>query len=407
MPRDLHDLILAFAAHGDTGDGGVRRLTASSEDKAARDLLAVHMQQRGLALSVDAIGNMFGLAALLPSSREAVIVGSHLDSQPTGGRYDGTYGILAGLLAAEAVMTRAAAAPSAVRRNLVLANWTNEEGARYQPSLTGSSVYAGTLACDTALALADGEDVTLGCALEAIGYRGAAGECFDPVRYVELHIEQGAHLEETGAEIGIVTGAWAARKLSLLFRGEPSHTGPTPMARRRDALRAAARAIDILHDEVEASGSGAHGSAARIVVFPNSPNVVPSRVQVWFEIRHEDEAIGLAVGDRFLAQATASAQALGVYVDIAADERRGATRLDAEGAALARTAAQGLGFATLMMKTVAGHDAFALQRRVPSSLIFVPSRDGLSHTPMEFTDEAALEKGLSVLIETLWRMVTA
>lgn len=406
-PATLHELIAAFAVHGDSGDGGVCRLTGSAEDKAARDHLADEIRRRGLALTVDPIGNMFGAASLAPSSDEAVLVGSHLDSQPTGGRYDGAYGVLAGLLAVEAVAARAAREPGAAKRNLALANWTNEEGARFQPSLTGSSVQAGLLPLDAALALADGDGVTLGEALAGIGYRGAGALPFAPVRYVELHVEQGPRLEDAGLDIGVVEGAWAARKLSLVFVGEPSHTGPTPMGRRRDALRAAARAIDLIYDGIEASGTGAHASAARIIVHPNSPNVVPDRVQVWFEIRHEDEAMAATLGDRFLAQVAAAACPLGVAVTVAVDERRGAALLDADGAALVRAAAGDLGLSTLAMKTVAGHDALALQRRLPASLIFVPSRDGLSHNPREFTDEAALDKGLAVLTEALWRMVTA
>ncbi|MDQ0391007.1 allantoate amidohydrolase [Labrys monachus] len=406
MARTLHDLLAAFARHGGTPDGGVRRLAASAEDGAARDLLAAEIRRRGLGLAVDPIGNMFAMAGLVPSVREAVIVGSHLDSQPTGGRYDGTYGVLAGLLAVEAVAARAAAAPHAARRNLVLANWTNEEGARFQPSLTGSSVYAGTLPGPAAGDLVDGEGVRLAAALDAIGYRGEAPPSFEPARYVELHVEQGSRLEAGGIDIGVVTGAWAARKTSLVFHGEPSHTGPMPMERRRDALRAAARAIDLHYREIETSGTGAHASAARITVFPNSPNVTPSRVQVWFEFRHEDEAIACTLGDRFLAGAKSAVEPLGVGIEIAADERRGAAALDPHGAALALATARDLGFSAVSMKTVAGHDALALQRRVPSSLMFVPSRGGLSHNAAEFTDEAALDKGLAVLVELLWRMVT-
>jgi N-carbamoyl-L-amino-acid hydrolase len=263
------------------------------------------------------------------------------------------------------------------------------------------------LPLDAALALADGEGVTLGAALAGIGYRGTGALPFSPVRYVELHVEQGPRLEEAGRDIGMVEGAWAARKLSLIFVGEPSHTGPTPMARRRDALRAAARAIEALHETAEPGGTGAHVSAARIIVHPNSPNVVPGRVQVWFEIRHEDEATAAALGERFLAQASAAARPLGVAVTVAVDERRGMALLDGAGAALVLAAARDLGLTTLAMKTVAGHDALALQKAMPASLIFVPSRDGLSHNPREFTDEASLDKGLALLTEVLWRMVTA
>ncbi|PRH89378.1 Zn-dependent hydrolase [Labrys okinawensis] len=406
MTSTLNRLLETFARIGATPDGGVCRLTGTPEDGGARARLAAEIVSRQLGLLVDPIGNMFGVAALAPSSQEAVIVGSHLDSQPTGGRYDGVYGVLAGLLAVEAVAARAAAEPGKAKRNLVAANWTNEEGARFQPSLTGSSVFAGTLALDAALGLADGAGVTLGEALAAIGYRGTADLSLAPRRYVELHVEQGPLLEEKGVEIGIVIGCWAARKLSLVFHGEPSHTGPTRMARRRDALRAAARAIELHHCLVELGGSGAHASAARITVDPNSPNVTPCRVQVWFEFRHEDAAVAVALGDRFLAEARAAVASLGVDIEIAVDERRGTATLDPHGAALTAAVARELGFSAMEMKTIAGHDALALNKRMPASLIFVPSHNGLSHNPAEFTDEAALDKGLAVLTDVLWRMVT-
>ncbi len=406
MGRTLHQLIADFARFGATDDGGVCRLTGSLDDKAARDQLAKEMAARGLTLTIDSIGNMFGAARLAPASREAVLVGSHLDSQRTGGRYDGVYGVLAGLLATDAVLARAAKYPGMAKRNLVLVNWTNEEGARFQPSLTGSSVFAGTLAAEVACSLTDGNGVTLGEALEAIGYRGRDALGMEPVRYVELHVEQGPRLEEAGAEIGIVPSAWAARKLSIVFSGEASHTGPTPMPQRRDALRGAARAIDILYDEVEREPLGVHASAARIDVAPNSPNVVPARVQVWFEIRHEDEAVTGIVGDRFLQRVAAACTPIGIALDIAIDERRRPARLDPAGADLIHEVTADLGLTAIPLKTIAGHDALAVQKRTPASLIFVPSRGGLSHNAREFTDEAALDKGLAVLTETLWRMVT-
>ncbi|KJC60956.1 N-carbamoyl-beta-alanine amidohydrolase [Bradyrhizobium sp. LTSPM299] len=404
---ELHDLIAAFAAIGATADGGVCRLTATPLDKDARDLFLREIAGRDLLPRIDAIGNMFGVAVLAPASKEIVITGSHLDSQPTGGRYDGVYGVLAGLLAVQAVRDRALASPGKARRNLAVANWTNEEGARFQPSLTGSSVFAGSLLLQQAYACDDGDGVTLGDALAAIGYRGASPLTFEPLRYVELHVEQGDHLEREAADIGAVSGAWMTRKISVMFEGDVSHTGPTPMGRRRDALRAAARAIEALYSEVELANVGVHASAAKISVFPNSPNVVAGRVRVWFEVRHEDEAVVLTLGDRFLARIKQEASAIGVDISIAADERRAAPTLDPAGLELVRGVASDLGMKTLTLKTVTGHDALAIQKRIPSSLIFVPSKDGLSHNPREFTAPEALDKGYEVLVETLWRMVTA
>jgi beta-ureidopropionase / N-carbamoyl-L-amino-acid hydrolase len=197
------------------------------------------------------------------------------------------------------------------------------------------------------------------------------------------------------------------RKISVVFEGEVSHTGPTPMASRRDAMRAAARAIEALYREVERENAGAHAAAARISVFPNSPNVVAGRVRVWFEVRHQDEAVVLAISDRFLKRIEKDAAAIGVRMSIAVDEQRAAPRLDQAGVDLVRGVASDLGMKALTLQTVTGHDALAIQKRIPASLIFVPSRGGLSHNPREFTAPEALDKGYAVLVETLWRMVTA
>ena len=404
---ELHDLIATFAAIGATEDGGVCRLAATPLDRAARDLFLREIGNRQLVPRIDPIGNMFGVALLEPASDEVVIVGSHLDSQPTGGRFDGAYGVLAGLRAVQALRDRALADPGRARRNLAVANWTNEEGARFQPSLTGSSVFAGSLALAAAYACKDGEGIALGDALAAIGYRGASELEFRPVRYVELHVEQGDRLERAAADIAAVSGAWMTRKMSVVFEGEVSHTGPTPMSGRRDALRAAARAIEALYGEVERENAGAHAAAARISVFPNSPNVVAGRVRVWFEVRHENEAVVLAISNRFLDRIEREAGALGVAISLAADEHRGTTLLDPVGVDLVRRVASDLGLKALTLQTVAGHDALAIQKRVPACLIFVPSQGGLSHNPREFTAPDALDKGYAVLVETLWRMVTA
>lgn len=406
LRQELHDLLTRFAAFGATPGGGVRRLTGTPEDGAARDLLAATLRAAGAEVVADPIGNEFGVFRLPGAGESVVLVGSHLDGQPTGGRFDGTYGVVAAVVAARAVAARLAATGAVARHHLAVVNWTNEEGARFQPSLTGSSVFIGSLTAEAALALADEAGTTLGEALAAIGWRGGGRLGLEPVRAVELHVEQGDGLERAGVGIGLVTGAWAARKLCLNFVGEPSHTGPTPMARRRDALRAAARAVEALYGLVEADGRGAHASAARLTIWPNSPNVVASDVRVWFEIRHPEETVTDGLAARFLAAAADGAGPLGVAVETAIDERRAPLAFDRDGIETVRAAAAALGHAAIETTTVAGHDVLALQRRLPGTLIFVPSRDGLGHNEREFTEPADLERGLEVLAETLWRMVT-
>lgn len=403
----FHALKDRVARIGATPGGGLCRLAASREDGEARDLVAAELRADQATIRIDPVGNLFGVFGFAPDSDAVLLVGSHLDSQPTGGRFDGTYGVLAGVIAARAVAARLGRCPpGTARRNLAVVDWTNEEGARYQPSLIGSSTFIGALDPAFSLGRVDDEGISLGEALAAIGYRGGDSLGLRPVRYVELHVEQGDRLEAAGARIGLVHGAWAARKLSLVFEGAPSHTGPTPMARRRDALRGAARAIDLLHTLVEADPSGCHGSAARIAVTPNSPNVVPMEARVWFEIRHEDDAVCRSLGDRFLTEARAACAGIGVGVTIASDELRTTAHLDPGGIDVVRAVAADLRLPALDMRTISGHDALALQKLVPSTLIFVPSRDGLSHNEAEFTSDDELEDGLRVLTEVLWRLVT-
>jgi N-carbamoyl-L-amino-acid hydrolase len=402
MHDDLHRLIAAFSAIGATEAGGVCRLAGTPEDGEARRLFAREARRRGADLVVDPIGNMFATFPLAHGSDDTVLTGSHLDSQPTGGRYDGAYGVLAALAAASDIARNP---PRGARHNLTVVNWTNEEGARYQPSLTGSSVHVGALPLADALALEDRAGTSLGAALGAIGFCGDRPFPLRPVRYIELHVEQGDRLETEGVPIGVVTGVWAVRKMTVAFLGEASHTGPTPMPRRRDALRAAALAITLLYDRVEQAGLGLHASASQITIHPQSPNVVPSLVRVWFEVRHPELEIATRVADAFLEDVRLRVAPRGVDVRVDADEKRANIFLDPRGAEIVREAAAAVGKPSLDLMTIAGHDAVILQKKVPSTLVFVPSAGGLSHNEKEYTAPEDLENGLQVLRETLVRML--
>lgn len=402
MTDDLISLLDRFARIGATPAGGVHRLTGSAEDGEARCLFAGEAAARGATVHVDPVGNMFATFATAPGAGTTVLVGSHLDSQPTGGRFDGALGVLAGLAAATELVREGGA-----RHNLTVVNWTNEEGARFQPSLTGSAVFAGTCPAAVALALRDRIGRTLGAELTAIGFRGAAEFPLTPVRALELHVEQGAGLEDCGVQIGAVTGSWAARKLTIAFLGEAAHTGPTPMPRRRDALRAAARAITAFHDLLEAAAQGAvlHWSAAKIVAEPDSPNVVAARVTVWFEIRSPDLALAAAVGDHFLAAIAPGLAGAGIGLEIVADEGRAGMALDPAGVAATCAVAAELGLSAMPMQTITGHDALALAARMPSTLVFVPSVGGLSHNEAELTHPADLRNGQAVVTALLRRFL--
>ncbi len=383
----------AFARIGESGKGGVCRLAGDEADGKARDHLRQLFEEAGAEVLVDAVGNMFGVFRLSETGKTAVLAGSHLDSQPTGGRFDGTYGVLAALTAAR----RLKESGETFRHDLVVCNWTNEEGARFTPSLTGSLVFAGALTSDAALNLADASGMTLGEALLAIGYAGTDRLPYEPVHAVEIHIEQGPRLEAADVQIGIVESAWAARKLCLAFDGAPAHTGPTPMEERRDALLAASRAICLLHDWGRIFGQGVHTSCARLENDPNSANVVPQTCTVWMEIRHPSADICRVFADVFLLRLEELLLPDRTGYRVLSDAIRVSPSLSSEGRDLAEDVCAQAGIAALRLDTVAGHDALALAAAMPSSLFFVPSRDGISHSPREFTAEADLIAGAEFL----------
>ncbi len=400
-------MIDRFAMIGATPGGGVRRLTGSTEDGVVRELFVTEAQARGAEIHIDRIGNTFATFRLAPGSDTAVLTGSHLDSQPTGGRFDGALGVIASLLAAESVAERLKQSGAVARHNLTVVNWTNEEGARYQPSLTGSSVFIGTMPLDRALAMQDRNGIKLADELDRIGFRGTEDWPLRPVHYLELHVEQGGRLEAEEIEIGLVHESWSTAKLTIAFLGEPSHTGPTPMPKRRDAMRAAAFAITRFHEVMDEAARDRlfHWSAARIVVEPDSPNVVASRVTVWFEIRNRDEATVRDMGQRFLAAIRPEVARQQIGLEMVAEEVRPRIRLDAAGLKVLGAAAQSLGKTTLDMETITGHDALAVQSGMPGTLFFVPSVGGLSHNEAEFTKPADIENGLAVMEAALWQMV--
>ncbi|EIE51458.1 N-carbamoyl-L-amino acid amidohydrolase [Salipiger aestuarii] len=400
IPDDLIALIDRFARIGATPGGGVRRLTGSAEDGAARALFADLAQARGARVAVDPVGNMFATFLTAPDATTTVLCGSHLDSQPTGGRFDGALGVLAALDGAAALFAQGIDA----EHNLTVVNWTNEEGARFQPSLTGSSVFCGKYSADFALGLTDRAGVTMGDALGQIGWLGTGTPGLTPVHHLELHVEQGSVLEDSGVQIGAVTASWGVRKLTLAFTGAPSHTGPTAMHKRRDALRAAALAITRFHDRMQGETAQLHWSAARIVAEPDSPNVVAARVTVWFEIRNPDQQICTEVGDRFLRAIAADIDALGCGIEVVTDEARPGTALDPAGVRLTLEVCETLGLRATEMRTITGHDALALAAVMPSTLVFVPSVGGLSHCEDELTLPDDLRNGGAVIRETLRRL---
>ncbi len=399
----LHGLMAGFLAHGATPDGGMHRLALSPEDGAARDHLVGWMRAQGLRLSVDALGNMVGLLDWAGPDAPVVMSGSHLDSQPHAGRYDGAYGVLAACEALLAVREAAGASGIAPRCNLAIVNWTSEEGARFQPSLLGSSVFAGLLDADDALARVDGDGVSVATALAGIGYAGRQ-HCPRPDAYVELHVECGPELERAGARFGVVTRHWGAVKYRLAFLGRQAHTGPTPMAERQDALLAAAQLIVAIGALPAAAAGVLHSSVGRLEVSPNSPNVVPGEAVLFIELRSPQPEVLDWAERAMLAAAAKAAAAARVRQEVRFIDRRAVGVFDAGLIALATGEAAALGVATRKLDTIAAHDAICMIPLCPAVVLNVPSVGGICHHPSEFTKPEDLELGAEILARILWRL---
>ena len=396
--RRLWDSLMSFAAIGATPKGGVRRLTLSETDKRGRDKFRAECEALGLTVRVDAIGNMFARRAGRDPNRLPVLFGSHLDSQPSGGKFDGALGVIGGL----EVMRSLNDMGIVTEAPLELINWTDEEGSRFGHSLMGSGVWSGVFSLDKAYALTDTEGATVAGALDAIGYRGTApARPFAADAYFELHIEQGPILEREGHQIGVVTGAQAMVWYDAVATGQDSHSGTTPPAARKDALVCAARIIDLVDRLMRARGEDGRGTVGQLLVSPNSRNVVPGEVRFSAEVRHPSDAEVDALDAEFQPAARTIAEACGVDLELTTLFRIAAQPFDPGCVDLVRQGAAKLGYGSREIVSGAGHDAVYVARHVPAAMIFTPCKDGLSHNEAESIEPEEAEAGCQVLFEAV------
>jgi N-carbamoyl-L-amino-acid hydrolase len=396
--KRLWDSLMGFATIGATPKGGVRRLTLTETDKRARDRFRAECEALGLTVRVDAIGNMFARREGRDPHRRPVLFGSHLDSQPSGGKFDGALGVIAGL----EVMRSLHDLGITTEAPLELINWTDEEGSRFGHSLMGSGVWAGVFGLEKANALTDTEGVTVGAALDAIGYRGSEpAKPFPADAYFELHIEQGPLLEREAKQIGIVTGAQAQVWYDAVIIGQDSHAGTTPPSTRKDALVAAARVIDLVDRMMRARGDDGRGTVGQLHVLPNSRNVVPGEVRFSVEFRHPSTAEVDALHAEFPPAAQAIADAAGVTLELTPLFKIPMQPFDPSCIDLVRQGAAKSGFSTRDIVSGAGHDAVYVARHVPTAMIFTPCKDGLSHNEAESIEPSEAEAGCQVLFEAV------
>jgi N-carbamoyl-L-amino-acid hydrolase len=388
------------AVHGPNGERGCARLALTDVDRDARDLVVSWMRDLGMQISIDAIGNVVATSAGSDPDAASVMCGSHIDTVRTGGRFDGNLGVLAGLEIVETLAHHGVT----TRRPIQVAFFTDEEGARFAPDMLGSLVYVGGLAVEEALDVTAADDgARLGDELTRIGYAGSipVPAASFPYAYAELHIEQGPVLEDEEITIGVVTGVQGISWTEVTVTGQSAHAGTTPMLMRHDSLAVAARAIHEIRLIAGSRGAPQVATVGRLDVVPNLVNVVPSNVVFSIDLRNTDEAALKDTEAEVFAACRTFASDEGCEISMRTLARFEPVEFDPDMIDLVEATAQRLGLSTRRMPSGAGHDAQMLARVCPTSMVFVPSVNGLSHNIAEYTTPADIEAGANVLLQVV------
>jgi N-carbamoyl-L-amino-acid hydrolase len=396
-PERLWDNLMQTARIGGTAKGGICRLTLTDLDCQVRDWFRTRAEALGCTVTVDDMGAMF---ARRPGQRAGIPpigIGSHLDTQPTGGKFDGTLGVLAAL---EALQTLVHAGYETFAPIEVI-NWTNEEGSRFSPPMIASGVFAGAFTRDFAHARADRDGETFGAALDKIGYRGpepSGGHKLSA--FFELHIEQGPYLEAEGKDIGVVIGVQAMRWYEVTVTGTESHAGTTPMPHRHDALLGAARLVEFV-DANARKFAEAVGTVGRVEVKPGSPNVIPGEVFFTLDLRDPDAGVIDRMERDFIAETRRIGDELGLAIACKPISSEPAVHFDKDCIEAVRNAAKASGYSSRDIVSRAGHDSTYISRVAPTAMIFVPCKDGISHNEAEFSSKEQCARGAQVLLQAM------
>jgi N-carbamoyl-L-amino-acid hydrolase len=397
-PQRLWDSLMETAKIGGTPKGGICRLTLTDLDRQVRDWFKAQCEALGCTVAVDQVGNMFARRSGKNSALPPIAIGSHLDTQPTGGKFDGALGVLAALEALRTLHDLGYETNAPIE----IVNWTNEEGARFAPAMLASGVFAGVFPADYALTRADRDGKTFGEELQRIGYRGseqAGAREFSAM--FELHIEQGPILEDEDCMIGVVQGVQGIRWYEVTVKGQAAHTGTTPMPRRKNALVGASRVIDRIDAIAREFPPHAVGTVGLIESRPNSRNVIPDEVFFTVDFRHPEDAVLDAMETKLRA---ALAEIL-TPPGLAYEESRIWTSPPVKFAPdlidCVRIGAAKSGFKSRDMISGAGHDAAYVARVAPTTMIFVPCKDGISHNEAESTSFDECAAGAQVLLNAV------
>ncbi|WP_024279633.1 Zn-dependent hydrolase [Xanthobacter sp. 126] len=394
----LWSTIIETARFGGTEKGGVRRLTLSEEDRQVRDWFRAACEAAGCTVTVDGLGNMFALRPGKDMTKPPLGIGSHLDTQPTGGKFDGVLGVMAAL---EVVRTLNDAGIE-TETPICVCNWTNEEGSRFAPAMMGSAGYVADLPVSDILARTDAEGISVGAALDAIGYRGAeavGAQTFSG--FLELHIEQGPILEAEGLPIGVVEHGQGIIWYDGRISGFESHTGSTPMHLRKDALAALSEIVLAIEALAKAHGPNAVGSVGEAVIARPSRNVIPGEIAFSGEFRTPDAGILDALDKALQTQVKEIAARRKVDIRLDTIWRKEPTHFDPAMTGAIAAAADRLGLPHRPIVSGAGHDSFHLATVVPTAMVFVPCKDGVSHNELESAKPEECAAGANVLLHAV------
>ncbi len=394
----LWSRLMDMAAVGSTPGGGNNRQALSDEDAAGRALFLGWALAAGCSAETDEIGNLFVRRPGSDPEAAPVLLGSHLDTQPTGGRFDGVYGVLGGLEVIERLNDLGIQTVAPIE----LVVWTNEEGSRFPRSMMGSGVWAGVFDLDHTLGLADVDGISVGAELTRLGWAGTRAA--EPTAYraaFELHIEQGPILEAEHIEIGVVTGVQGLRWFTIELHGFPAHAGPTPMKGRRDPARVIANVVERVYRLVDDHGPWARATFAQFRSWPTSPNTIPERLVCTLDLRHPDRATLDRLEAEMRRIVAEEADKRSVEAAIAIDNNSAPVTFDENCVASIEEAISSLGFSARRLVSGAGHDACYVALHAPTSMIFVPCDDGLSHNEAENITKEQAERGASVLLNAV------
>ena len=390
--------LMELAKIGATPKGGVKRLALTDLDKQGRDLVVGWGREAGLSITIDQIGNVFMRRDGSDNTLAPVVTGSHIDTQPTGGKFDGNYGVLAGLEVVRTLNERNITTIAPIE----VAFWTNEEGSRFVPVMMGSGVFCGAFSLETAYAAKDTDGKTVGEELARIGYLGGQVPGQHPIgAYFETHIEQGPVLEDADKVIGVVPAVMGLSWYDCVVSGMEAHAGPTPMGLRKDALQVSTRIMQQVVAIANRYPPYGRGTVGMVQVFPNSRNVIPGQVTFSIDLRNVNDALLNTMHEEMLAFIERTRIDSGLAISIERVSYYPPCPFHPECVDAVRNATAKLGYSTMDVVSGAGHDAIYAARLAPAGMIFVPCKDGISHNEIEDAKPDHLEAGCNVLLHAM------